>query len=69
MALLDVRGLEKFYGRRKVVDGVTWNRVLRVDKVQNSLVHERADGVTTVVTGTASYEQLGVLAAALQPAG
>lgn len=53
----------------QVVDGVTWNRVLRVDKVQNSLVHERADGVTTVVTGTASYQQLGLLAAALQPAG
>src|SRR3954454_11986036 len=25
MALLDVRGLEKFYGRRKVVDGVTFD--------------------------------------------
>src|SRR6478736_2711519 len=25
MPLLDVRGLEKFYGRRKVVDGVTFD--------------------------------------------
>src|SRR6516225_12134979 len=25
MALLDVRGLEKFYGRRKVVDGVSFD--------------------------------------------
>src|SRR3954467_12811998 len=25
MALLDVRGLEKFYGRRKVVNGVTFD--------------------------------------------
>ncbi len=53
----------------QVVEGVTWNRVLRLDKVQNSLVHERADGVTTVVTGTASYDQLGVLAASLDPTG
>lgn len=53
----------------QVVEGVAWKRVLRLDKVQNSLVHERADGVTTVVTGTASYDQLGRLAAALEPAG
>ncbi len=25
MPLLDVRGLEKFYGRRKVVDGVSFD--------------------------------------------
>ena len=48
------------------VGGVQWQRVLRTDKVQNSLVRERA-GVTTVVTGTASYEQLAFLAAALRP--
>lgn len=51
------------------VDGVRWTRILRLDEVQNSLVRTRPDGVTTVVTGTASYDQLGVLAAALQPAG
>ncbi|HEX8495722.1 MAG TPA: DUF4245 domain-containing protein [Actinomycetales bacterium] len=49
------------------VNGVAWDRILRVDKVQNSLVHTNGD-VTTVVTGTASYEQLAVLAAALRPA-
>lgn len=49
------------------VEGVIWDRIFRVDKVQNSLVHVNGD-VTTVVTGTAPYEQLAVLAAALQPA-
>lgn len=51
-----------------VVGGQTWQRVLRTGKVQNSLVHERS-GVTTVVTGTASYQQLALLAASLRPAG
>lgn len=50
------------------VDGVAWQRILRLDKVQNSLVHTR-DGVTTIVTGTAPYDELAVLAAALRPAG
>ena len=50
------------------VKGVVWQRILRTDKVQNSLVHVRGE-VTTVVTGTAAYDQLAVLAAALQPAG
>ena len=49
------------------VAGVTWQRILRTDKVQNSLVHVNG-AVTTVVTGTASYEQLAVLAGALRPA-
>ncbi len=48
------------------VDGVTWQRILRTDKVQNSLVHVSGP-VTTVVTGTAGYDVLAVLAAALQP--
>lgn len=51
------------------VGGVQWQRILRTDKVQNSLVHLRADGVTTVVTGTSPYDELAVLARALQPAG
>lgn len=51
-----------------VIDGVVWQRILRTDKVQNSLVHTRG-AVTTVVTGTASYDQLAVLAAALRPPG
>lgn len=50
------------------VRGVAWQRILRLDKVQNSLVHTK-DGVTTVVTGTAPYDELAVLAGALQPAG
>ena len=50
------------------VKGVVWQRILRTDKVQNSLVHVRGE-VTTVVTGTAAYDQLALLAAALQPAG
>jgi hypothetical protein len=50
------------------VAGVAWRRFVRAPKVQNSLVHER-DGVTTVVTGTAGFEELAVLAAALEPAG
>ena len=49
------------------VAGVTWQRILRTDKVQNSLVHVNG-AVTTVVTGTATYEQLAVLAGALRPA-
>jgi hypothetical protein len=50
------------------VDGVAWRKFVRTPKVQNSLVHER-DGVTTIVTGTAGFDDLAVLAASLQPAG
>jgi hypothetical protein len=50
------------------VDGVAWRRFVRLDKVQHSLVHERGD-VTTVVTGTASFEDLALLAGSLAPAG
>ena len=49
------------------VDGVAWRRFVRQDKVQLSLVHERGP-VTTVVTGTAPFEDLAVLAASLAPA-
>jgi hypothetical protein len=46
--------------------GVTWQRALRADKNQRSLVL-RPSGVTLVVTGTASYDELAVLAGSLRP--
>jgi hypothetical protein len=51
----------------QTVGGVQWTRYVRTDKVQNSLVlvHGR---VTTVVTGTAGFDELGRLAASLRPA-
>lgn len=59
------RGLEK---GTQLVDGEPWRVFVRQDKLQNSLVHQRGD-VTTIVTGTASFQDLGVLAASLVPAG
>ena len=48
------------------VAGHTWKRINRMDKVQRSLVLQ--DGaITTIVTGTASWEELGTLAASLAP--
>jgi hypothetical protein len=48
------------------VAGATWDRTFRQDKKQRSLVR-RLPGVTVVVTGTASYEELAVLAGSLRP--
>jgi hypothetical protein len=48
------------------VAGATWAQYYREDKRQRSLVR-RLPGVTLVVTGTASFDQLAVLAAALRP--
>ncbi|WP_235017858.1 DUF4245 domain-containing protein [Thermomonospora echinospora] len=48
------------------VAGQTWQRYYRKDKDQRSLVRT-LPGLTLVVTGTASYEELAVLAAALKP--
>ncbi|GAA4485437.1 hypothetical protein GCM10023191_010070 [Actinoallomurus oryzae] len=48
------------------IAGATWDRRFRPDKKQRSLIH-RFPGVTIILTGTASYEELGVLAAALKP--
>lgn len=48
------------------VAGATWVRYYRSDKRQNSLVR-RLPGVTLVVTGTAAYDELATLAAALRP--
>ena len=46
--------------------GATWARTFRPDKKQRSLVR-RLPGLTLVVTGTASYEELAVLAGSLRP--
>jgi uncharacterized protein DUF4245 len=52
-------------GTRQVA-GATWERYYRSDKKQYSLAR-RLPGVTLVVTGTASYEELAALAASLRP--
>src|SRR4051794_5575669 len=43
------------------IAGATWDKTFRKDKHQRSLVR-RLPGVTLVVTGTASYEELAMLA-------
>jgi len=48
------------------VAGATWARYYRPDKKQNSLVR-RLSGVTLIVTGTASYDELATLATSLRP--
>lgn len=48
------------------VAGAAWERYYRPDKKQYSLAR-RLPGVTLVVTGTASYDELAALAAALRP--
>lgn len=49
------------------VGGAEWRRYVRADKLQNSLVLVRGD-VTTVVTGTAGFKELALLASSLRPA-
>ncbi|TDD85279.1 DUF4245 domain-containing protein [Actinomadura darangshiensis] len=49
------------------VGGATWSKYHRKDKKANSLARTLPDGVSLVVTGTASYEELAVLAASLEP--
>ncbi|MFA1545136.1 DUF4245 domain-containing protein [Actinomadura chokoriensis] len=49
------------------VDGVTWTKYHRKDKKANSLARTLPSGVSVVVTGTASYQELAVLAASLKP--
>ncbi|MEV5568422.1 DUF4245 domain-containing protein [Spirillospora sp. NPDC052269] len=49
------------------VSGVTWNTYFRRDKKANSLARTLPDGVSVVVTGTADYDELAILAAALKP--
>jgi hypothetical protein len=56
----------KAVGTQQVGD-VAWTQVLHENRLQRTL--QLVDGnVTTLVTGTASWEDLGVLAASLQPA-
>lgn len=49
------------------VNGVTWTKYHRKDKKANSLARTLPNGVSIVVTGTASYQELAVLAASLKP--
>jgi len=48
------------------VDGEEWTRYIRADKTQNSLVLVHGP-VTTVVTGTAGFDELAQLAQSLRP--
>jgi hypothetical protein len=48
------------------VAGARWTRYARQDKLQNSLVL-RHGRLTTVVTGTAGFDELERLAASLRP--
>lgn len=49
--------------------GLTWGTYVRSGKVQNSLVHkaESAGQLTTIVTGTGTFDELSTFAEALQP--
>ncbi|MEU9839105.1 DUF4245 domain-containing protein [Actinomadura sp. NPDC048032] len=48
------------------VNGVTWTKYYRKDKKANSLARTLPDGVSIVVTGTASYAELAVVAGSLK---
>src|SRR5262249_34866687 len=48
------------------VQGQEWTRLLHENRLQRTLEFVNGD-ITTLVTGTASWEDLGVLAASLQP--
>jgi hypothetical protein len=50
----------------QVVDGVTWVQFLHSNRLARSLVLAQGD-VTTMVTGTASWAELGQLAGSLRP--
>ncbi len=47
------------------IAGATWNKTFRKDKNQRSLVRS-VPGVTLVVSGTASYDELAILAGSLK---
>ncbi|WP_225992443.1 DUF4245 domain-containing protein, partial [Actinomadura montaniterrae] len=49
------------------VAGASWAKYHRNDKKANSLARPGPGGTSIVVTGTASYEELAVLAASLKP--
>jgi hypothetical protein len=48
------------------VNGVTWTKYHRKDKKANTLARTLPNGVSLVVTGTASYAELAVLAGSLR---
>lgn len=49
------------------IAGATWTKYYRKDKKASSLARTLPDGVSLVVTGTASFEELAVLAGSLRP--
>lgn len=65
MTNVDPLDPKSLVGTRQIAGGA-WNEYFRKDKRQNSLVRELPT-VTLVVTGTASYDELAVLAASLKP--
>jgi Protein of unknown function (DUF4245) len=50
----------------QVIAGVTWTRLMHDNRLQRSLSLTQGD-VTTLVTGTASWDDLATLAASLRP--
>ncbi|MFB4312966.1 DUF4245 domain-containing protein [Actinomadura sp. 21ATH] len=58
--------IKKSIGTQQV-NGVAWTKHHREDKNARSLVRTLPEGPTLVVTGTASFEELAVLAGALKP--
>jgi hypothetical protein len=65
MTNVDPANPKSLVGTRQVA-GASWKEYHREDKRQNSLVRELPT-VMLVVTGTASYDELAVLAASLRP--
>lgn len=51
----------------QTVNGVAWTKYYNKGKKDNTLARTLPDGTSLVVTGTASYAELAVLAAALKP--
>ncbi|XRQ11770.1 DUF4245 domain-containing protein [Actinomadura welshii] len=49
------------------VNGDTWDKYHRKDKKANSLARTLPDGTSLVVTGTATYAELAILAGSLKP--
>lgn len=52
------------------IDGTVWAQYTRTDKLQNSLLDSRPSGeLSTLITGTASYDDMRIFIAALKPVG
>jgi Protein of unknown function (DUF4245) len=52
----------------QLVDGVSWTQLIHQDRLQRTLLLTQGDR-TTMVTGTASWTELGQLAASITPGG